>query len=83
MYNILYGNVVKKDKNFVSIINDNFKQATMLGELIDITEGFNGQQKMLSPNNAKTIIYGIIDDKFVDGDLSVTQIIEQEVGTLG
>jgi len=60
LYNNLYGNVFKKDKEFNSVLNDNFANGKLLGEIIDLVE----EEKLLSPNNAKQIVYAIVDEKY-------------------
>lgn len=75
MYNNLYGNVSKKDLDFMSVLQNNFNQGVLLADLIDLIE----VQKKLSASNGKSILYSIIDDKF-DHDLSLQDIILEELG---
>jgi aspartyl-tRNA(Asn)/glutamyl-tRNA(Gln) amidotransferase subunit B len=75
MYNNVYGNVSKKDLDFMSVLQNNFKQGVLLADLIDLIE----VQKKLSASNGKSILYSIIDDKF-DHDLSLQDIILEELG---
>ena len=83
VYSHLNGNVAKKDLNLLNVLEKNFRQGRLLGELIDRVEGSHLQQgkALLSQNNAKTIMYGIIDGKF-KADSSLDEIIEQEIGPL-
>ena len=60
MYNNVYGNVSKKDLQFMEVLEENFQGASLLGELIDLVE----VQKKLSAINAKSILFSIIDGKF-------------------
>lgn len=75
MYNNVYGNVSKKDLDFMSVLQNNFNQGVLLADLIDLIE----VQKKLSASNGKSILYSIIDDKF-DHDLSLQDIILEELG---
>ena len=81
MYNHLFGNITKKELDFKQVLTTNFRQAKLLGELIDISKGTNGKDKLLSQNNAKTLMYGIIDNKY-DLNCSLVQMVEQEFGPL-
>jgi hypothetical protein len=60
MYNILYGNAIKKDMDFEQVLSQDLKDGVMLGELIDMVE----TDKILSQNNAKTILFNIVDSKY-------------------
>jgi hypothetical protein len=75
MYNNVYGNVSKKDLDFMMVLQQNFKDGALLAELIDLIE----VQKKLSASNGKSILYSIIDNKF-DHSLSLQDIIQEDLG---
>lgn len=60
MFNHLYGNVVKKELNFASVLHNNFDEGRLLGLLIDKVE----VQKELSVANAKKVLYALVDAQF-------------------
>ena len=49
MYNVIYGNVIKKELNFIDFLQQNFQNGEAIGKIIDFTE----KEKLLSPLNAK------------------------------
>ena len=78
MYNIIQGNVFKKELVLSEVLNQQFRQGSFVGQIIDLAE----KDKKLSAINAKQLIYSLIDGKYDEPELTLEEIILEEIGDI-